>query len=63
MQEEWIGVRIEGCYSLWSGPLSILPTLNLQPAATPEPDTLCGNRRYRSELLVMGIMVPETCGD
>ena len=26
-----------------------------------EPDGLCGNRRYRRELLMMGIMVPETC--
>ena len=27
-------VQTEGCYSLWSGHSSILPTLNLQPAAT-----------------------------
>ena len=40
---------------------SILPALNLQPAATREPDGLCGNQRYRRELLTMGIMVPETC--
>jgi len=26
-----------------------------------EPDGLCGNQRYRRELLMMGIMVPETC--
>jgi len=26
-----------------------------------EPDGLCGNRRYRRELLMMSIMVPETC--
>ena len=25
------------------------------------PDGLCGNQRYRRELLLMGIMVPETC--
>ena len=31
------------------------------PAATREPDGLCGNQRYRQELLTMGIMVPETC--
>jgi len=38
-----------------------LHALNLQPAATREPDGLYGNRRYRRELLMMGIMVPETC--
>jgi len=26
-----------------------------------EPDGLCGHQRYRRELLMMGIMVPETC--
>jgi len=26
-----------------------------------EPDFLCGNQHYRRELLMMGIMVPETC--
>jgi len=38
----------------------ILPALNLHPATTREPDVLCGNQRYRRELLMMGIMVPET---
>jgi len=42
-------------------PSSILPALNLQPAGTREPDGLCGNQRYRRELLMMGTMVPETC--
>jgi len=40
---------------------SILPALNFQPAATREPDGLCGNQRYRCELLMMVIMVPEIC--
>jgi len=40
---------------------SILPALNFQPAETEEPDVLCGNQRYRRELLMMGKMVPETC--
>jgi len=48
------------CYSLLSGHSSILPALNFQPAATREPDGLCGNQRHRRELLMMGIMVPET---
>ena len=49
----WMSVRI--------GHSSILPALNSQPAATQEPDGLCGNQRYRRELLMMGIMVPEKC--
>ena len=36
-------------------------SVNFQPAATLEPHGLCGNQRYRRELLTMGIMVPETC--
>ena len=35
--------------------------LSSHPAATREPDGLCGNQRYGRELLTMGIMVPETC--
>ena len=35
--------------------------LSFHPAATREPDGLCGNQRYRRELLTMGIMVPEIC--
>jgi len=46
---------------LRSGQSSILPALNFQPAATREPDGLCGNQRYHRELLMIGIMVPETC--
>ena len=38
-----------------------IPALNLQSAATREPDGLSGNQLYRRELLMMGIMVPETC--
>jgi len=47
--------------TLPSGHSSILPALNFKPAATREPDGLCGNQRYRRELMMMGIMVPETC--
>ena len=36
-------------------------TFNSQPTATREPDVLCGNQRHRRELLMIGIMVPETC--
>ena len=45
--------------SVRSAHSSILPALNFQPATTREPDPLCGNQRYRRELLMMGIMVPE----
>ena len=34
---------------------------NFHPAATREADGLCGNQRYRRELQMRGIMVPETC--
>ena len=44
-----------------SGHSSIQPALNLQPAATREPDGLRGNQRCRRELLMMVTMVPETC--
>jgi len=40
---------------------SCLPALNFQPATTREPEGLCGNQRNRHELLMMDIMVPETC--
>jgi len=39
-------------YSLRSGNSSILPALNFHPAATREPDCLCGNQCYHRELLV-----------
>jgi len=52
----WMSVR-----TVRSGHSSILPALNFQPAATRGPEGLCGNQRYRRELLMMGIMVPETC--
>ena len=55
------GPKAVTCYSLRFGHSSILSALNLQPAATPEPNGLCGNQRHRRELLMMGITVPETC--
>jgi len=44
-----------------SGNLSSLPAPNFQPTATQEPDGICGNQHYSRELLMMGIIVPETC--
>jgi len=55
-----IGRLVLECPDRRSGHSSILPALNLQPAATREPDGLCGKQRHRLEILMMGIMVPET---
>ena len=40
---------------------SSLPTPNFQPTANQERDDQCGNQHYSGELLMMGIVVPETC--
>jgi len=48
VQAGWMSVRTEGCYTLRSEHSSILPALNLQPAATREPDGLCGNQTISS---------------
>jgi len=48
-------------YCLQLGHLSSLPAPNVQPTATQEPDGRCGNQHYSRELLMMGIVVPETC--
>jgi len=42
------------------GHLSSLPAPNFQPTTTQEPDGPCGNQHYNRELLMMGIVVPET---
>jgi len=42
----WMSVRTEGCNSLRSGHSSILPALIFEPAATQEPDGLCGDQSY-----------------
>ena len=34
---------------------------NLQPTATQERNDQCGNQHYSRELLMIGIVVPETC--
>ena len=54
--------RTEGCITAF-GPETHPSCLHLSfhPAATREPDSLCGNQRYRRELLAMGMMAPETC--
>jgi hypothetical protein len=40
---------------------SNLPAPNLQPTANQERNDQYGNQHYSRELLMMGIVVPETC--
>jgi len=47
--------------SLQPGHYSSLTAPNLQPTANQERSDSCGNQRYSRELLMMGIVVPETC--
>ena len=54
----WSSVRTAG---LQPGHYSSLPAPNFQPTATQERDEQCGNQHYSHELLVMDIVVPETC--
>ena len=63
-----VEVRLEWCpgrwlklYSLQRGHYSRLRAPNTQPTATQERDDQCGNQHYSRELLMMGIVVPETC--
>ena len=63
MRLGWASVRAAGynCFSLQTGHYSNLPAPNFQPAATQERDDQCDNQQHSRELLVMGIVVPETC--
>ena len=47
--------------SLQPGHYSSLTAPNLQPTANQERNYQCGNQHYSRELLMMGIVVPETC--
>jgi len=40
---------------------SSLTARNLQPTANQELNDKCGNQHYSRELLMMGIVMPETC--
>jgi len=46
---------------LQPGHYSRLPTPNLQHTANQERNDQCGNQHHSRELLMMGIVVPETC--
>ena len=54
-------LRCPFCYNLHPGHYSILPAPSFQPTATQERDDHCGNQHYSRALLMMGIVVPETC--
>jgi len=47
--------------SLQPGHYSSLTAPNLQHTANQERNDQCGNQHYIRELLMMGIVVPETC--
>ena len=51
---------VAGC-SLQPGHYSSLSAPNLQPTANQERNDQYGNQHYSHELLVMGIVMPETC--
>jgi len=56
----WISVRAVG-QSLYPGHCSSLPASKFQPTANQERNDQCGNQHYSRELLMMGIVVRETC--
>ena len=53
--------KAQVCFSLQPRHYSSLPAPNFQPTATQERDDKCSNQHYRRELLMMDIVVPETC--
>jgi len=65
----WSSVRVAGCrlkhdsscFSLQPGHYSSLTAPNPQTTANEERNDQCGNQHYSRELLMMGIVVPETC--
>ena len=56
----WSSVWAAG-YSLQTRHYSSLPAPHLQPKANQERNDKCGNQHYSRELLMMGIVMPETC--
>ena len=49
------------CFSPQPGHYSNLTAPNLQPTANQERNDQCGNQHYSDELLMSGIVMPETC--
>jgi len=61
---QWVpGVQAKArlCSSLQPGHYSSLTAPNLQHTANQERNDQCGNQHYSRELLMMDIVVPETC--
>jgi len=56
----WSSVRVAD-YSLQPGHYSSLTAPNLQPTANEERNDEGGNQHHSRELLMMDIVVPETC--
>jgi len=50
-----------GRFVLQPGHYSSLTAPNLQHTANQERNDQCGNQHHRRELLMMGIVMPETC--
>jgi len=57
----WFAVGWRLGYSLQPGHHSSLTAANLQLTAKQERNDQCGNQHHSRELLMMGIIVPETC--
>ena len=53
--------RLKSCFSLQPRHYSSLTAPNLQHTANHERNDQCGNQHYSRELLMMGIVMPETC--
>jgi len=56
----WSSVRAAD-FRLQPGHYFSLPTPNLQPTANQERNDQCAKQHYSRELLMMGIVKPETC--
>jgi len=54
-------LNIKSSFSLQTGHNSSLTATNLQPTANQERNDQCGNQHYSRELLMMGIVMAETC--
>ena len=56
-----LGLLQAAGFSLQPGHYSSLTATNFQPTANKDRKDQCGNQHHSRELLMMGIVVPETC--
>jgi len=56
---DWSGIRVAGC-SLQPGHYSSLTTPKIQHTANQERNDQCDNQHHSREVLMMGIVMPET---